>query len=187
MERIINIRQRLSDRIESHFIDNIAASILQYPEDFSELYRLIKDSESKIAWRAAWACEKISEQQPELLLGRQEELMKYAMECTHDGTKRELLSILLNLPVADPLPIPFLDFCLDRMLSTDEAIAVQALCIKLAYRIALHEPELLEEVRLYLENSESEYYSQGVKTVIRKTLKNINGYLSKQKNRTKKK
>ena len=53
------------------------------------------------------------------------------------------------------------------------AIGVQALSIRMAYELCQHEPELLQELQLILENTDTEYYSTGVKTTIRNTLKKI--------------
>ena len=99
--------------------------------------------------------------------------MQYAMTTQHSGTKRLLLSIVYQLPVSQPLSVPFFDFCLGTMLSPDEAVAVQSLCIKLCYKMCLAEPELLPELRLYLENAMQEAYSPGVRNCIKNTLKNI--------------
>lgn len=60
------------------------------------------------------------------------------------------------------------------MLDLNQAIATQALCIKMAYKLCRIEPELLPELKLYLENAELEYYSIGVKTCVRNVLKKLN-------------
>lgn len=59
------------------------------------------------------------------------------------------------------------------MLSPQESIGVQALAIRMAYLLCKQEPELLQELRLILENVELEYYSTGVKATVRNTLKKI--------------
>lgn len=117
MERITNYKEYLAQPIQSLSLHKIVDAVGIYPEDFDTVYELINYPQDKIAWRAAWACEKI-----------------------------------FNL---------------------NEAIATQALCIKMAYKLCLLEPELLPELKLYLENAEPEYYSSGVKCGIRNVLKKI--------------
>lgn len=152
-----------------------------YPEDFDIIYRLISDPDDRVAWRAAWACEKIFEKYPRFLEGKQHELIGYVVNGNHSGKKRILLSILLGLPVPSPLPVDFLDYCLQHMFDPDQAIAVQALCIKMAYKLCTTEPELLPELKLYMENVEIDYYSPGVQSCIRNTLKRLDQKKKKHK------
>lgn len=174
MERITDFESKLSSTLSRNFVDAIVESVLFYPEDFEPLYSLIISKETKLSWRAAWACEKLSELSPEWFVPKYNEIVCLTLSMKHSGTKRLLLSILYNLPVPAEFPVELYNFCLEKMLSPDEAIAVQALCIKLAYKIALKEPELLSEIRIYLENAETEYFSTGVKNCIRNMLKKIN-------------
>lgn len=174
MERITDFEARLSSTLSRNFVDTIVASVQDNPEDFQLLYSLIKSEETKISWRAAWACEKLSESCPQWFISKYEEITNLALSIKHSGTKRLLLSILYNLPVPSQFPVELYNFCLEKMISPDEAIAIQALSVKLAYKIALKEPELLSEICLYLENAETEYFSTGVKNCIRNVLKKIN-------------
>ncbi len=174
MERITDFEAKLSSTLSRNFVDAIVESVLFYPEDFEPLYSLVTNKETKLSWRAAWACEKLSELTPEWFIPKYDEIVSLTLSMKHSGTKRLLLSILYNLPLPAEFPVELYNFCLEKMLSPDEAIAIQALCIKLAYKIALKEPELLSEIRLYLENAETEYFSTGVKNCIRNVLKKIN-------------
>lgn len=173
MERINNYSQYLSQHIGLLNLNKVVETVSVHPEDFDKIYQLINDPDDKIAWRAAWACEKISEKYICFLEGKQNELAGFVMNSRHSGKNRILLSILLNLPAPTPVPVDFLDYCLDRMLDLNQAIAVQALCIKIAYQLCLAEPDLLNELKLRLENAETEYYSPGVKSCIRNTLKKL--------------
>lgn len=174
MERISEFREVLAGPIANVSVQLIVQAICRQPEEFAKMYRLTFDSERTVSWRAIWVCEKLSELHPEWFAPLQTELTQRLLACTHDGSKRLLLSILYNLPVTEPISVPLLNFCLDRMLSLQESIAVQALCIKYAYQLCLKEPELLHELRMLLENAETEYFSRGVVATIRNTLKQIN-------------
>ena len=100
-------------------------------------------------------------------------LDKTLQHCTHDGSKRLLLSILYNIPIPTPISVDLLNYCLDHMLSPQESIGVQALSIRIAYLLCRKEPELLQELQLILENTELDFYSTGVRTTVRNTLKKI--------------
>lgn len=174
MERITDYREFLSRPIARLFLHKLVESISTYPEDFDIVYNMINDPEPKISWRAAWTCQKIFDIYPNSLEGKQEELIAMAMKNTHSGTRRIILSILLEMPTVQPLRVDFLDFCFNHMFDLNQAIAIQALCIKMAYKLCLTEPELLTELKLYLENAELQYYSIGVKTCARNILKRLN-------------
>lgn len=173
MSKISEFREALSVRLSVLDIKPLVQSIEQHPEEFSEMIRLTTDNNQTISWRAYWVCEKLSERHPEWFIPLQEELIERLLTCSHDGSKRLLLSILFNLPATEPLSVRLLNFSFDRMLLPSESIAVQALCIKIAYRLCLSEPELLDELRRVLESAEPELFSAGVASTLRNTLKRI--------------
>ena len=78
-----------------------------------------------------------------------------------------------NIPIPNPISVDLLNYCLDHMLSPQESIGVQALSIRIAYLLCRKEPELLQELQLILENTELDFYSTGVRTTVRNTLKKI--------------
>lgn len=155
------------------YIDPIVEQVTTSPALFPILYALTEDEEEKTAWRATWACEKLSISLPSLFIERREELMQRAMHCPHGGIRRLLLNILLHLPVPQPIDVAFLDFCLNGMLSPAETIAGQAVCMKLAYSLCLKEPELMSELQAYLENMEPEYYAPALQSARNNILKKI--------------
>lgn len=173
MKRMADIRQVLLQGLSRKMIDDIVMSIDKAPQDFTSLYELIKHTDSKVSWRAAWACEKLCDLHPDWFIPYYEELTMRALTCQHSGTRRILLSILFKLPVPALLPIPLLDFCLLRMLSPEEPAAVQSLCIRLAYKIGKAEPELLGELGFYLQSADTSYYSPAVNHSIKKIIKKI--------------
>lgn len=174
MDRITEFRKALTVPMAELDIASLVQSLSRNPEEFPDMYRLTSDADITASWRALWVCEKLSEIYPEWFASLQDELTERLLVCQHDGSKRLLLSILFNLPVAEPISVSLLNFCLDAMLSPDESIAVQALCIKIAYRLCIKEPELLHELRILLESSNMEFVSKAVNSTIRNTLKRIN-------------
>jgi len=167
----MNLREQLSGALYSNFAEKFAYCIADNPECFPEIYDLTFDKDPKMAWRAMWVCEKVSYMFPEWFMDKRSELMQRTMQSLNHGSKRSMLHILLHLPIEEPISVEFLNFCLDRMLSPQEPIAIQAQCMKMAYRLCKKEPELLPELKCILENAEPEYYSKGMKSVIRNILK----------------
>lgn len=166
-------RKALAVPLSQLSINTLVQDILLHPEYFEDMYRLTADENQAVSWRAIWVCQKLSEIHPDWFIPLYDEITRRLLACKHDGSKRLLLSVLFNTPIPDPLPVALLNYCLDHMLSPQESIGVQALAIRMAYLLCKQEPELLQELRLILENTELEYYSTGVKATVRNTLKKI--------------
>ena len=103
-----DFKKALEGTLGRKHIDNIVDQVASFPDRFDALYTLTQHEETRIAWRATWACEKLSLLLPSLLMDKREELMLRAMQCPHDGTRRLLLNILHHLPMGKALP--FRDF-----------------------------------------------------------------------------
>ena len=155
MEKITEFRNTLAVPIHKLSIDSLVQEVCLCPEYFEDIYRLTYDEKQTVSWRAIWVCEKLSEIHPDWFILLYDEIIQRLIDCTHDGSKRLLLSIL------------------DHMLSPQESIGVQALSIRIAYLLCRKEPELLQELQLILENTELDFYSTGVRTTVRNTLKKI--------------
>lgn len=167
------LEEALYVHISQFSVNNIARKIELEPESFPILYALANADGSRIAYRALWVCEKLSEKHPNWFTRFYNEPTEKLTQCKHEGSRRLLLSILYNLPVPTNLPIQLLNYCFDHMLQPQESIAVQALSIKNAYNLCRLEPDLMNELKSVLENAEIDYYSPGVQAAIRNTLKNI--------------
>ena len=157
--------------LSRHFVDQLVQVIFVNPSDMDIVYQLIFDPEEKIAWRAAWACQKISEKYPEWFNDNQfNEIVSLAISTSHGGLQRGCLSILLNLPIPVSIPVEFINACFEFMVSAKSPISVQALSMKMLYRICRIEPDFKPELRAYLENVDSSLYSAGFNSTRRKVL-----------------
>jgi hypothetical protein len=131
------------------------------------------DEDITVAWRAAWGCEKIGKLHPMLLSDKTTDLIRLAMQKEHGGMRRLLLSMLLRLPMPEPFPVDLLDFCYERISREDETVAVQSLCIKIAYKLCATTPELLPELQIMLAEMNGRHLSAGIRSALRNTMKKI--------------
>lgn len=171
----MNYREHLFRPLSKHFVDILVQEVFENPSDFDIIYNLIFDAEVKVAWRAAWACQKISEKQPKWFTDKHfDELAKLTISTTHGGLQRGCLSTLNNLDLPEQIPVDFLNACFEWMVSPKSPIAVQALSMKMLYSICEKEPDLKPELIAYLENIDFECYSPGFNSTRRNIIKKLN-------------
>jgi hypothetical protein len=171
----MDYRTHLFRPLSKRFVDLLVLEVFAHPGDFEIVYQLIFDTEEKVAWRAAWACQKISEKHSEWFSNKHfKELATLAISTNQGGLKRGCLSILNNLPIPVPIPVDLLNACFEWMISPKSPISVQALSMKLLYRICLIEPDLKPELFAYLDNVNYEDYTPGFKSTRKNILKALN-------------
>ena len=120
MDRISDLRTPLCKSLSRDVVEHVAASVAEYPDDIPQLIRLLDDTDNRVAWRAAWACEKLSALSPDRLLPHREEIARRLFRCQHDGTKRLLLSVLYSLPPDESFPVELYNYCIEHMVSPAE-------------------------------------------------------------------
>lgn len=171
----MNYREHLANPLSKHFVDHLVENIFTNPADFTIVYKLIFDSEIKVAWRAAWACQKISEKRPEWFSENQfNELANLAISSSHGGLQRGCVSILYNLKLPNPISVELINACFEWMVSPRFPIAVQAYSMKMLYRICQVEPDFKPELKAYLENVSPADYSAGFNSTRKNILKLLN-------------
>ncbi|MBR3860175.1 MAG: hypothetical protein IKJ18_09260 [Bacteroidaceae bacterium] len=167
------LQQRLLDRPSKALTMVVAAEAMVDGAVLDALFRLVYGGEDPLRWRVAWVLEKVSGERPSLVEGERCALMQLAMQTDiPDGMCRLLLGILHNLPDVNTLDVPFFNFLLDRMCDLQSPPGVQSLAMKLACRMSRVDPELYREFLCILRNMELDYYSAGVRAVVRHCLKN---------------
>jgi hypothetical protein len=171
----MDYKEYLSGPLSKHFVDYLTQQIFSKPHDFDQIYHLIFVPEEKVAWRAAWACQKISETKPEWFTDNQfHELASLAISTSHSGLQRGCLSILLNQSLPDSVSVEFINACFEQMVSMKSAVSVQALSMKMLFRICQKEPDFKQELIATLENIDLDNYSSGFKCSRNNIFKHLN-------------
>ncbi len=150
----MNFKTKLSTRIGMEDIYEIGYLTQGKDARKQELFDLIFDEDEYVAYQATWAMTHFSLGENRWLYSKQDKLIDELMQCTHNGKKRVLLSLIYRQPMANPPRVDFLDFCLESMISASEPHAVQATCMKIAYELCRPIPELSQELRITLETME---------------------------------
>lgn len=167
----MNLPKKLSARIHMEDIYEILLYVEGNDKRKQELYELIYHDDDLLSYQTLWVFTRFNRAEMEWLYAKQNDLIDEVLLCNHPGKRRLLLSLLFKQSFANPPRVDFLDFCLERMLSKEEQVGVQALSMKLAYELCLPIPELLQEFRTLLDMMEADLLPISIRTVRKNVLK----------------
>lgn len=97
----------------------------------------------------------------------------------HNGVKRNTLRLFQDYSVPKKHETFMLDKCYEYITNPKEAIAVRAFAITVVFNISKQFPELLNELKLVLEEINKPEEGPGIKSKVKNTLKNIEKALTK--------
>lgn len=152
----MGLKDILIDRIGIDDIHAILFLIKGNDDKKQELYDLLFDLDDRVAYQAAWTMTHFSLSENRWLYDKQDALIDEVMRCQHVGKRRLILLLLFRQPLTNPLRVDFLDFCLDRMNSKNEPLAVRTLTMKIAYELCYPYPELMQEIKTMIELMEGD-------------------------------
>ena len=146
----MDFKARLSQRIGMNDITEILRLTHDSDARKQELYGLVIGDDETIGYHAAWIFTHFSPQDNEWLYNKQDQLIDNILVCKHGGKRRVMLNLLYRQPFPNSPRVDFLDFCLERMMSSEELPGVKSLCMKIAYELCRPIPELMQELKTML-------------------------------------
>ena len=137
------------------------------------LRAFLQDKDYQVARNALWALTKATDEELSSLQPMLHELIDKALAEENPSVRRLSMNIIVRLKMQeDDLRTDFLDFCLEHMQNPDEYPGIQSLSLKLAYKMSLFYPELMDELRRTLEAMDMDYYSPALRSVRNRILAN---------------
>ena len=116
------------------------------------------DADYRVARNALWALTKATDKEISQLQPMLDELIDQALKTDSSSVRR------LSLNVVDMLEMKE-EALRSDLYDVEELPGIQAICIKIAYRISTFYPELMAELKRILEGMEIEYYKPAVKSI----------------------
>lgn len=124
------------------------------------------DADHRVARNALWTLTKAAAQEITQLQPMMDELIDQALKTESSSVRRLSLNVVDMLEFnEEDLRSDLYDFCLEHAVDVEELPGIQAICIKIAYRISTFYPELMAELKRILEGMEIEYYKPAVKSI----------------------
>ena len=128
------------------------------------LYCLLSDTDRRVANNAAWVLSCSDGKVMRFLLRYQNQLIDLLIGTKDKSFARILFSILRRQTFEKSnLRTDFLDFCLNEIINSNQAIAIRAHAIYVSYSLCKAYPELLNELFMMLQMLESESLSPGLR------------------------
>lgn len=165
---MLNFRDIFSYPIGKTTIMQIIAEIEIQPSDFQQIFDLIFDKDTNIAWRAAWVADHICRKHKNWFsMEMKVKLMKFSQTVIKNGHLRLCLSILLNAGLSVSVSGDFINFCFENIKNNKTSVAVKVLSVKILSEICKKEPDLQNEVEIVLQDIDMYICTSGIKSVVK--------------------
>ena len=164
----MTFRELLMTEMSRAHTDYVAGLLVEKPEWFDSLWSIFLGKEETPARRAAWVLDLYSERNPEVLSGKEEELIVSLSSFRHGGLKRHALKMLLRTPFENATNAGTLaSICFDWLILPATPVAVKANAMDILFRLTLAEPELApelyESIRMGMDEGSPGYKNHGEK------------------------
>ena len=159
------LRNQLVGRIHTEEVRRIVDSMAYDDGDVivKALYHLLSDTDQRIAYNAAWVLSCSDDKVIKFLIRYQNQLIDLLIGTKDKSFARILFSILRRQTFEkNNLRTDFLDFCLNEIVNSNQAIAIRVHAIYVSYSLCKAYPELLNELFMTLQMLESETLSAGL-------------------------
>lgn len=159
------LRNQLVGRIHTEDVRRIVDCMTNDDGDviMKALYCLLSDTDRRVANNAAWVLSCSDSKVMRFLLRYQNQLIDLLIGTKDNSFARILFSILRRQTFEKSnLRTDFLDFCLNEIVNSNQAIAIRAHAIYVSYSLCKAYPELLNELFMMLQMLESESLSPGL-------------------------
>jgi hypothetical protein len=168
----MNLRNELKNPTERGFIDILVLYVTENPDNFEELYWLMFDTDKTVAWRAGWACDKISRINHEWFTPKHiQKILNIIPIENHNGLRREFLSIINNLYSTEILEVNLINQLFEWMISPHCDVSHQVLSMKILCKFCKNEPGFIPELLAYLESVSPGDYTPGFNVTRKKVVK----------------
>ena len=153
-------------------VDSIVGDILVGGTDISTLWEITCGDDPRLAWHAVWVMEVLCKKERSMLLPYRREIVeKILANRGEEGELRLWLNIsLMLLPEVKEIDVDLLNFTLDNICNMRLAVAVRAVCIKIAYQLCKREPDLLKELQAVLSMLDLKEEQAAIKCVVKKVM-----------------
>ena len=152
--------------------DFLVLALKEKPLLFVDFWSVLMKNSDPISRRAAWVIDYFTEEQPQYLNERIEELAENLSRFTADGLKRHSVRMLSRSPLPTQQLGVLTDISFKWLQSPAESVAVKMYCIVILERVTKIYPELIPELCDIIDIQLDEA-TPGFKSIAMKTLRKL--------------
>ncbi len=149
---MVDLEEYIKNTLYKEHVSVVVNYIGKDTKRFAHLMKLFFSKDNRLAQRAAWVMSHCVEKQPNLALPYTAKLIKYLFNPVGDAIKRNTLRILQLIDIPEPLWGEALEKCFEYLESNNEAIAIRAFSMTVAYNISKNVPEIKPELKALIED-----------------------------------
>lgn len=136
------------------------------------IHEVMDNNDPKAAFRALWACEKVSQRWPEWWTGEQhEQIRQLVLQSSHTGMLRLGISILNSLSKSSDTDVELINRLYDLLMQASTPPGVQAQAMRLLYALVKDNNDLLNEFWLVLDELADDFDSPAFRAARKNLLK----------------
>lgn len=141
---------------------------------FDELMQCFLNDETRVVQRAAWAVSYCLEVHPDWTVACLPQLLQNLHSpALHDAVKRNTVRALQHIEIPEALAGEAVEILFKFTIEPKEPVAVRCFSIAALYNLCKSEPDLLEELRLTIEDILMNDTTAGLRSRCNRTLKDI--------------
>lgn len=133
-------------------IDLVTHWVIEHPGSEKLLVELMLSHKPKVAERASWVMEKISDRVNGYFQPYLPEILKVLKHIPSSSTRRTLAKVLMLHSIPEDYEGTMLDFCISAIESPKEPVAVKANCMTILFNLLPKYPDLKNEIFAIIEN-----------------------------------
>lgn len=162
----------LEHTLTSFYKDGMIRYLKNHPDDFEEAMRLAVSDKQPYSWRAAWLLWSCMEPNDARVKGHVAEMLD-AIPSLKAGHQRELIKILSFMELDEEEEGRLFSLCMDIWEQVHKAPSVRGNALWVIINMAKKYPELVNEVRLLVQDQYLETLSPGIRHSIELMMKKL--------------
>lgn len=147
----MNLEQYIRNELYSENMPKILVYIGTDKSRFADLMKLFFTVDIRLNQRTALVISKCVDKHPSLIYPYREKLIKNLYNPVGDAIKRNTMRVFQTVDVPKQLWGEALEKCFEYLESNNEAIAIRAFAMTVAYNISQHVPEIKPELKALIE------------------------------------
>lgn len=132
--------------------DAITKAIGNNAVELKKIIDIIYNEKAPLPQRASWLLSTINDKHPDLLVPYIPLFIASIKKIKINGIKRHMVAVLASSKISKNLQGKLVNLCFDLLLSSDETVVVKVHAMQAIANIALHHPELQNELKAAIED-----------------------------------